>query len=112
MDVVKNIAETELDANSGGYSPKGIRMIRELLLNDRLFRGVNPTKYKAVLVTTPGQDIEVKVGSRLFGDIFFDTTKRFSDGEFIMASCIKNIEKLYHELYLVETENSTYLLVK
>lgn len=105
MDVIDNIREDE--QTDKGLTPDGIQFMRELLWNDRLIKSIESDSYQAIFVSA----VDLHEGARLIGEVFFDKQKRFKDGSVIMSSPIESIEKIHHELHMVKTNNSTYLVV-
>lgn len=81
--------------------------IKAMLVNDTLFKSIHPSNYDAVVIT----EAPVEIGERMFGVIFGDKKKRFSDGDSIITTHVKSITKLRHELYRVETIKTNYLVV-
>ena len=109
-DMIENIRKEEYDDYNyrPKFSERGAREIRELLLYDRLFNSVTEA-YDVVMVLS--KDVEIVNGTRLVGDIFFDSKKRFPDGQCIITSTVNEVEKLRHEIYLVKTNNTNYLVI-
>lgn len=112
VDMIGSIRKDEYDRDNyrPAFSDRGVREIRELLIYDRLFNAVDASSYDAVLITNKDAKVPV-VGEKYLADVFFDKRKRFKDGCFIITSRVKSVTKLHHEIYMVETKNTKYLVI-
>lgn len=113
-DAIGRIRCTEYKAHADepGFTEEGVEEIKVLLHYDRCFNKAysNNTVVDAVLLSDDTK-IDIEVGKRFFGDVMFDKKKRFKDGEFIIIGTVQSVEKLFSEIYLVKTKNSTYLVI-
>lgn len=107
VEAITTALQEDKDGDHRGLSDGAIQFIRSLLMNDTLFKSINPVDYDGVLLTM----LPVEIGSSLAGVVFFDKKKRFKDGYGILTSRVKSITKLRHELYRVETAKSAYIMV-
>ena len=112
VDTIDTIYAEEFDEYKGGLSPRGVREIKELLVYDRLLQSVKPSEYDGVIVTHSRNPMELEINFRFAGEVFFSKDNRFKDGQCIITTNVVDIEKARHEIYVVETENSVYLVIK
>lgn len=106
MDIFKEAIKNDL-GDHRKLDPETTAFIKVTLANDALFKSIHPSNYDAVIIT----EAPVEIGERMFGVIFDDKKKRFSDGDSIITTHVKSITKLRHELYRVETIKTNYLVV-
>lgn len=107
VEAITNTLQDDKDGDHRGLSEEATQFIRALLLNDTLFKSINPADYDGVLTTV----LPVEIGNPMMGAVFLDKKKRFKDGYGILTSHVKSITKLRHELYRVETNKSAYIVV-
>lgn len=111
VDAIDTIRETCYVSNvdKPHFNEEGAQEIRGIIYHDRLINSITES-YDAILVNAGSPDSLVE-GTKLVGDVFFDERKRFPDGYCIFTSQVQSVEKLRHELYLVKTKNTTYLVI-
>lgn len=110
-DIIQNIRK-EHYINKGDkseFSQEGAEFITSLLSCDRLVKSCEG--YDGIIVTDKSQSKPILDG-RFFGDIFLDKKKRFKDGVFIITGTVHKITNLYHEISMIETNRSKYLVIQ
>ncbi len=111
VDSIQNVRDDTYinKGNKSGFTEEGVEYVSALLKCDRLVKAA--PYHDAIIVTDKNQTIPV-VGSRFYGDIFFDKNNRFKDGNFIITSPVVKVVPIYSEITLIETNNTTYLVIQ
>lgn len=110
-DIIEGVRKEHYDniGDKSQFTEEGVGFIKSLLACDRLVNSCEG--YDGILVTDKRTQ-PVKLGERFYGDIFNDSKKRFTDGQFIIIGTVKEIIPLHHELTLVKTSRTNYLVVQ